>query len=50
MKTKTVKCGFCETDMSPEKCQLANYKTTIDGKEYSFCCSMCAQRGKKRAK
>jgi YHS domain-containing protein len=50
MKPKTVKCDFCEADISPEQCQLANYKTVIDGKEYFFCCSICAQKGKQKKK
>lgn len=48
MKTKNVKCGFCEKDISPEQCKLANYKTVIDGKEYFFCCSICSQKGKQK--
>jgi YHS domain-containing protein len=46
MKPKIVQCEYCKTDVSSEPCKLANAKTVIDGKEYVFCCSICAQKSR----
>jgi YHS domain-containing protein len=48
VKEETVKCEFCKTDVSAGTCKFANYKTVIDGKEYVFCCAICAKQSKKR--
>lgn len=50
MKSKPVKCEFCEADITSEPCKLASYSTKIDGKEYSFCCKNCAQEHKQEIK
>jgi YHS domain-containing protein len=44
MKKEFVKCDFCSAEVSAEQCQLANLRTVIDGKEYVFCCTPCAQK------
>jgi YHS domain-containing protein len=44
MKTKFVQCEFCKTEIMAEPCVFATYTTTIDGKEYTFCCPKCAER------
>ena len=46
MKPKAFQCEYCKTDVSSEPCRLASIKTVIDGKEYVFCCSSCAQQSK----
>ena len=38
----TAVCKTCGSEV--EECVFANYKTTIDGKEYLFCCKICAER------
>lgn len=43
MKTKFVKCEFCNVEI-PDVCQLATLRTVIDGKDYFFCCTKCAQQ------
>jgi YHS domain-containing protein len=47
MKTKFVQCEYCQTEIHTETCALAAHTTVIDGKEYTFCCSKCADRYKK---
>jgi YHS domain-containing protein len=44
MKPKFVKCEYCNTEILSEACRLAAHTTTIDGKEYTFCCARCAER------
>jgi YHS domain-containing protein len=48
MKLEFIRCEFCEAEIASEACKLAAYKTTIDGKEVSFCCSQCAVRYKQK--
>lgn len=48
MKPEFIRCENCEAEIPAETCQLATYKTTIDGKEYLFCCIKCAQRYKQK--
>ena len=48
MKPEFIRCEFCEADIASEECKLAAYKTMINGKEYSFCCSKCAVRYKQK--
>jgi YHS domain-containing protein len=43
MKSEFVKCKCCNEDINSEKCELAAYRTVIDGKEYLFCCKNCAK-------
>lgn len=44
MKPKFVRCEYCKAEIQSETCRFAAYTTTIDGKEYSFCCVRCAER------
>lgn len=44
MKPEFIRCENCKTEVPTEICQLAAYRTTIDGKEYLFCCIKCADR------
>ena len=44
MKPKFVRCEYCKAEIPSETCRLAAYTTTIDGKEYTFCCVRCAER------
>lgn len=39
-----VRCKFCKIEIPSITCKLAVYRTTVDGKEYIFCCSKCAER------
>ncbi|MBC7131440.1 transcriptional regulator [Candidatus Bathyarchaeota archaeon] len=43
MKKEFIKCEYCSIPIA-EACQLAAYRTVIDGKEYIFCCKKCAER------
>ena len=43
MKSEFVKCKCCSEDIPSEKCELAAYRTVIDGKQYLFCCKNCAK-------
>ena len=38
-----VKCELCDKEISSEKCELAGYKTIIDGEEHFFCCKRHAE-------
>lgn len=44
MSPKFVRCEFCKVEIPSEPCELATYRTVIDGKEYVFCCEKCCQR------
>jgi len=44
--SSTEKCVFCSTAQRGE-CELA-VKKVIDGKEYTFCCEICASKFKKK--
>lgn len=44
MKPKFIQCEFCKREIPLDACELATYRTVIDGKEYVFCCKICAQR------
>ncbi|MDY6866220.1 MAG: hypothetical protein SVJ22_06000 [Halobacteriota archaeon] len=37
-----VVCESCKSES--EECVFANYEATIDGKEYLFCCKICADK------
>ncbi|NWG11364.1 hypothetical protein HXY33_06440 [Candidatus Bathyarchaeota archaeon] len=50
MSSEFVRCEFCKAEIPTESCQLATYRTVIDGKEYVFCCAHCAQRYKQKKK
>jgi nitrogen fixation NifU-like protein len=42
--TEINRCEYCKREIPPEECALATYCTTVDGKEYTFCCSQCGQQ------
>jgi hypothetical protein len=46
MKSDSVRCEFCKTEIASEPCKFAAYSTTIEGKEYVFCCAQCAKQNK----
>lgn len=48
MKPKFVRCEYCRSEIPSETCKLAAYTTTIDGKEYTFCCVKCSERYKEK--
>lgn len=48
MKPEFMRCENCKAELPTETCQLAAHKTTIDGKEYLFCCAKCAERYERR--
>jgi YHS domain-containing protein len=50
MKPKFVQCEFCKKEITLDACELATYQTVIDGKEYVFCCKICAQRYQQKKK
>ena len=50
MKKEFVRCEACKTEISSGSCELASLKTTIDGKEYTFCCQNHAKRYLKKRK
>jgi YHS domain-containing protein len=50
MTPEFVRCEFCKVEIPTEACQLAAYRTVIDGKEYMFCCAQCAKRYKQKKK
>ncbi len=43
MKAKFIQCELCKKEIPLESCELATYRTVIDGKEYIFCCEACAK-------
>ena len=48
MKPEFIRCEFCKVEIPSETCKLAAHTTTIDGKEYTFCCVKCAERFKQK--
>ena len=50
MKPEFVRCEFCKAEIPTEACRLAACRTVIDGKEYVFCCTKCAQRYQQKKK
>ena len=44
----TIKCKMCKTEISQEACELAGYKTIIDGSEQFFCCKSCVEDYEKK--
>lgn len=44
MNPEFVRCEYCKIEIPSGTCKLAAHKTTIDGKEYTFCCASCAVR------
>jgi len=48
---KFVKCKSCGTKIAEDEgCELANYKTTIGGEQFIFCCARCADEYEKKQK
>jgi len=48
---KFVKCESCGAKIPENKrCELANYKRTIDGEQFIFCCTRCADEYEKKQK
>jgi len=52
MNKEFIRCEYCKIKIPSEPCELAAYRTVIDGKEYVFCCEICFKRyqQKKREK
>ncbi len=50
MKSESVKCEFCKTEIKSEPCKLAVYSTAIEGKDYVFCCAKCAEISRRKPK
>jgi len=50
MSSKFIRCEFCKDEIPSELCKIAAYSRVIDGKKYTFCCEMCAQRYQKNKK
>jgi hypothetical protein len=50
MKNVMIRCELCKAALDVEKCELATYRTIIDGKEHTFCCVKCADRYQKSQK
>jgi len=44
MSTEFIRCEFCKGDIPLELCKIAAVSRVIDGKKYTFCCEVCAQR------
>ncbi|MDY6964641.1 MAG: hypothetical protein SVM80_01550 [Halobacteriota archaeon] len=41
-KKITMICESCKSKV--EECEFASYEMTIEGKDYLFCCKICADR------
>lgn len=50
MKSEFIQCDFCKANIELGKCEFATYRTTINGKEYIFCCAHCATLYKQQKK
>jgi YHS domain-containing protein len=50
VKPEFVKCEYCKAEIPLERCEMATYRTMIDGKEYVFCCTQCATRYQQKKK
>ena len=46
MKKEFVKCEFCNMSTPTEACNLAAYRTKLDGCEYVLCCRKSAEKQK----
>lgn len=44
---KAVKCEECNAEVTTDSCVFATFKSTVDGEEYTFCCSHCAKEFKR---
>jgi len=48
---KFIKCRTCGAKIpGDERCELANYKRTIGGEQFVFCCARCADEYEKKQK
>lgn len=50
MKARFIQCELCKREIPLESCELATYRTVIDGKEYVFCCETCAKSYRRKRK
>lgn len=50
MSPEFIQCELCKIEIPLDTCQLATHRTVIDGKEYVFCCVLCAQRYQQKKK
>ncbi|MBA7646759.1 hypothetical protein ES703_54525 [subsurface metagenome] len=51
MNPEFIQCELCKAKIpSGSICELATYRTVINGKEYVFCCAKCAERYQKKKK
>ncbi|MDH5482911.1 MAG: hypothetical protein OEY22_08545 [Candidatus Bathyarchaeota archaeon] len=48
MTTESTRCEFCKIEIPSETCKLAAYTTMIDGREYNFCCKICAEKYRRK--
>ena len=44
MKKEFVQCDYCKSKINLERCEFATHSTTVEGKQYVFCCVQCAQQ------
>jgi len=50
MSPEFIQCEFCKKEVPLDSCELATYRTEIEGKEYILCCELCAKRNLKKKK
>ena len=50
MKARFIQCELCRKEIPLESCELATYRTVIDGKDCVFCCEACAKRYRRKRK
>jgi YHS domain-containing protein len=50
MKSRFMRCEFCNVEITDKVCELSTYRKVIDGQEYLFCCRKCAERHEQRRK
>ena len=50
MKARCIQCELRKREIPLESCELATYRTVIDGKEYVFCCETCAKSYRRKRK
>ncbi len=43
-----IKCKMCKAEVSQQACELAGYKTIIDGSEIYYCCKSCFEDFEKK--
>jgi len=50
MRKEFIKCESCKMEIPSGICELAAYRTKINGREYLFCCENHAKRYLKKGK